>query len=367
MTRTGKFWNEIRKPQTVVSLLAAVLAGFSLWVSYSIYENQITHYAWGRLSTHIPGNSGISGALNFLHERREDLRFIDLRPFGQAYAADDLKEGYTEKGEDKNFAYIVKANMDDANLSGAWLNETHFIESTFVKAILTDARADKAVFKDSDFTDATLEDGQFSKAQFVNVNFTDANLVKGHFSESLLEWVTAVNMNAEEIDLSRATGTGTRFDGASMVSARLVDFAGQYGSYKDVNLSKAYLMEGNFSYSTLQKADLSGSYLFGTNFDHTNLSWVDFSNARGIKTATFVGAWVWDDAVPKNLDAKVEEKIAKYKQECRKGWEGRVSREYRRVSREYKSRVSKEYESLEESSWIKIYRPPDDEACVSPT
>ena len=265
----------------------------------------------------MPGNSGISGALNFLQDKGEDLRFIDLRPFGQAYAADDFEESYTQDDEDKNFAYIVGANMNNANLASAWLNDTHFIESTFVNATLTDVRANKAIFEDSDFTDAVLTDGEFSKAHFVNVNFTDATLVKGHFDGAFLEWVTALNMNAEEVDLSQAKGTGSRFDGTSMVDARLVGFAGQYASYKEVDLRKSYLMEANFSHSTFQKADLSYAFLFEANFDNTNLSEVNFLNAKGICAATFEGAWVWEDALPKNLDVEIGEMIARYNKECR--------------------------------------------------
>ena len=109
---------EFRKPSSVISLVAVFFSACSLWVSTSILKNQLTQFAWGRLSIHMPGNTGSGPALSFLHERGEDLRFIDLRPFGQAYAADHDSED--------NLARVLVRDMSRANLSDAWLGRTDF-------------------------------------------------------------------------------------------------------------------------------------------------------------------------------------------------------------------------------------------------
>ena len=344
-----KLWDRLKQFQPLLSVLAVILAGSSLWVTYSIYQNQITHFAWGRLSTHMPGNSGIGGALNFLYDKDEDIRFIDLRPFGQAYAAD----GETESQE--NLARVVSVNMSEADLTGSWLDNTHFSESDFAKAILKNVHAHKAVFENVDFTNAVLTEGDFDSAKFRSVDFTGATLEKGVFSGAVLDSATLAKANASEVNLQGATAWGVVFDDAIMMWANLTKILGQSSSFKSADLSNAYLIDGEFSYSLFSYADLSDAYLYGANFAGANLSGVRFVGAKGLETAKLGDSWVWENDLPvfstDTMEAIEKYGIVVYKDSCKEMWQEQVKEKL-------------DVRSDEQVDLVDVYRPPSNADCL---
>ena len=190
------------------SILALIVSLSALLVSWSIYQNQDTHYAWGRISTHMPGNSGIRDALEYLNNRGADLKNIDLRPIAEAYA-----------GEEDNLVYVHGVNLNHANLTHAWLNKTDFSNSKFISATLTKVFADEAVFTKADFTNAILNGAKFRK--------TD------------LRYVTMINAIASGLYLDEATAIGAKFDESKMMKSSLYKFFAPSSSFLHVKFQRS--------------------------------------------------------------------------------------------------------------------------------
>lgn len=324
LRRLGAFAARLARragPSFVVSAVSLAIAVVSLAVSWSIHANQGLHYAWGRAPGHVPGNSGVAGALEHLHARGEDLRWIDLRPVTAARAADDAA---ALAGGDV-LAIVRETNLAGAILREAWLDETDF---------------SNAVLKDADLTGARMR-----RARFAEADLSGALLERARFDDSDLSRVVMIDADADGVFLLDATLRAGKFDGSSMADARLdgvdaldasfagADLAGarlKNGIFRGAVFADARLAETDLSYGDLENssfagADLSGARLvgatvWGADFSRANLSGADIARIREAADAKWDGAWAWSDNPPAfPEDAGIEAVL--YDPGCRGEWE----------------------------------------------
>ena len=303
------------RPAFVVSGASFVIAVVLLVVSWSIHSNQGLHYSWGRVSSHVPGNSGVAGALEYLRARGEDLRWIDLRPVSPARAGETADA----------LAIVREVNPSGARLREAWFDGTDFSSAVLRDVDLTRARMRRARFAEADLSGAVLEGARFN--------------------DSDLSRVTMIGAEADGVFLRDATLRAARFDGSSMTGARLEGVDALGASFAGADLSGAWLKNGTFrgadfagarlagtdlTYGDLEEASFAGADLsdarlvratvWGADFSHANLSGADFSRIREAEDAEWDGAWAWSDRPPVSLeDAGIEAVL--YDPGCRGEWE----------------------------------------------
>ena len=307
------------------SNLAVLLSLSALLVSWSIYQNQDTHHAWGRISSHMPGNSGIRDALEYLNNKGADLQNIDLRPIAEAYA-----------GEEDNLVYVHGVNLNHADLTHAWLNKTDFSNAKFIGAILTNVFADEAVFTKADFTKAMLKGAKFRKTN--------------------LRYVTMINAMASGLYLDEATAIGAKFDQSKMMKSSLYKILAPSSSFLHVNFGEAQLQRGRFNGSTFEDAIFSKTDVSDAHFRNANLSGADFSTAVGLDLATLKGAWTWNDKLPRfspsTAQPLMKYGITIYFMSCREKWLSRVKTQ---TANALRSEVTPKA----------LFRPPDDPSCIT--
>lgn len=145
------------------------------------------------ISNHAPGNSGISTALEHLHDRVERLTDINLIPTVHADA---------KTGSEIHRASVVDAKLPFVDLSGSWLDHTDFTNSDLNNAKLNRIRMNYAILDGVDLTKAAMENANLKNtsmsgtiARLLNASkvrlegltindavFEDANLYKANIS-----------------------------------------------------------------------------------------------------------------------------------------------------------------------------------------
>lgn len=328
-----------RAKPPLVALLSLGIASVSLYVSLSIFSSQWLHYSWSRISSHVPGNSGIARALE--HLRDEDMQWIDLTPVIASAHADD--SGVSTG--DKKRATVRGVNLAGANLSNAWFDDTDFSKAVLTGSNLSRVKARYAIFKDVNLREAVMKEARFdhsdlsgvimTKAEAYKLRLFDTTLKDGKFDESSmneadLRQAKALNASFVHSRLGAADLSGGVFTGSSFKSARLVGATltqGRYGKVKfiDADLSGAILVDGYYGGANFRGANLSGVQFTGasvprTDFSAANLSGAEFVGAKGIDSAIWDRAWAWKDRPPRFPEG-VEVNVTLCNSQFRPAWE----------------------------------------------
>jgi hypothetical protein len=160
-----------------------------------------------------------------------------------------------------------------ADLSGAWLADLDWYETTFCGADLKRANLTRA-----DLTGANLTGANLTRADLTGANLRDADLRDAY--------------------LRGADLTGANLTGANLTRANLRD-----ADLRDADLRGADLTGADLTGANLRGADLTGADLTGANLTGADLTGADLTRARFSQHPKESGAR-WDEAdPPRNLDA----------------------------------------------------------------
>lgn len=146
---------------------------------------------------------------------------------------------------------LKDANLDRANLIGAYLDEANLCGASLWEAKLNGAKLSKTnlskvYLEGANLIGASLWDADLGNGALSWVNFSGAHMWKANFSGAHLE-----GANLSNVDLEGANLSGTYLYKADFSGAKL----------EDANLSGSFLEQANLSEANLQRANLCGTYL----------------------------------------------------------------------------------------------------------
>ena len=291
----------------VVSIYLGVL---TIFVAILSYELQNTQYSWSTISNRAPGNSGKKSALEYLHEKGEDLRDIDLIPI--AHAADVNKVGGIHRSS------VVGVQLPGADLSRAWLDHTDFSKANLKKSTLNGMRMNSSILDDADLT------GAFQ--------------IEADLNRSRLTRTIARNLTATGIRVSASTIRKADFLNSDMSHSTILDSILWDTKLQKVIFEKANLANTKFIFVDLRKAKFIGATMSGMSFrnvnangakfvnammtnvefSNVNVSNADFSGVKNIDTRQWVNVWAWENELPSGSIAAA---VAVYMQSCKKNYD----------------------------------------------
>ena len=273
----------INRPNLSISLYLGVL---TIFVGLMSYQQQILQHSWNTISSHAPGNSGISTALEYLHNRGERLTDINLIP--TVYARD-------EKNSEVHRASVANANLPNVDLSGSWLDDTDFSNSVLNNAILNNVRLNNAILDGANLTEANLEDATLENTRMLG---TIAELLKGSM-----------------VKLIESTLKDAVFEGAILENSEISNTRVLNSDFSSANLDSAIVSGSYFVMVSFENASFKEAELLDTKFYDVNLSDADFTGAIGLDTVDWHRIWAWNDKHPIGLLPETE--VAYYLPSCR--------------------------------------------------
>ena len=277
----------------VLLLFVAVVS--SVFTSLS-YRNQVLQHSWNTISSHAPGNSGVSTALEYLHSRGERLTDINLIPI--VYAEEAEARGVHRTS-------LVNSNLPDVDLSGSWLDHTDFSGSTLTNAILNNIRMHDAVLDRADLTAAYLNGATLTNT---SMSETIANLLKASYftlNQSTLNRAQFNGAILENSTIKETNALDSNFSDANLNGADLSDSSFVNVSFYNASFINALLLETRFFGVDLSDANFSKARLLETKFFNVNFSDADFTGAEGLDKVDWSRSWAWADRKPKGLEQQV--------------------------------------------------------------
>lgn len=192
--------------------------------------------------------------------------------------------GWNFAGQDlSSYIGFVDANLTNANLSGAILENKQFLDSN-----LTDANFENAIIKGADFYKATgfTKEQLYSTASYKNkylwyVGFKGLDLSGWSFAGQTLDGVNFSSTSLNNADFTDATIYSMVFDHSDFSAQQLYSTASykrntlNYINFNGCSLSGWNFIGQNLTYSSFQYADLTNA-----NFARARLENVIFFGAK---------------------------------------------------------------------------------------
>ena len=273
------------EPIGIVSLAIGIV---TIVFASMAYSQQGKHNAWTIIASHAPGNSGIKSAMEYLYEKKENLRDIDLRPISDAYA--DVPGIH--------HANINFAKLKGIDLSYAWLDRTDF--------------------SSADLTGSKLDFAQMTFSKLNDVTLTDASLKDAFLQQTSMRGTDATCLKAKGITLTKSTIENSKLDASDLEKVVMDNVRIIHSSFVGVDFSGGFLPG-----STLLDVNLTDTKFKGTELAHmkvygANISGANFFEAKGLDSVVWSGVWAWSDKIPKFPEgAKPVVRI--YDKGCREG------------------------------------------------
>jgi uncharacterized protein YjbI with pentapeptide repeats len=206
----------------------------------------------------------------------------------------DLVIGAKLQDQDLSFlrarkAFLVKADLHQANLRYADLTETDLRRASLPEANLQDAillkvNLSKATATHADFSRANLSEANLSDADLQSANFQDSTLKGTNFHGATLEG--ARFEGAKELgtaDFNEAKLRRAVFKAAYLTEARLQKADLQETDLTKANLSQANLQEAQLQRAQLGEASLQKAHLQKAHLENASLPWADLRSAEFIE------------------------------------------------------------------------------------
>lgn len=153
------------------------------------------------------------------------------------------------KQDCENWKYM-RADLNDADLSGTNLDHVDLYCATLRGAILRDANLHDTILAGADLTEADLR-----RADLENTILHQANLSFANLSGA---WLNRANLSFAKLNCANLNGA----------------------NLADTNLSNTNLLDANLRCANLSFANLTGAYLYCVNLNHANLSCANLSYAN---------------------------------------------------------------------------------------
>jgi hypothetical protein len=179
------------------------------------------------------------GALRLEMGRYEPVPEVYAVVMGYLAYTDVARFKYTNKMLQE--AYLPKADLIRANLSGANL----------IRANLSGANLIRANLSGANLIRANLSGANLSEANLIRANLSGANLIRANLSGANLSEANLIRANLSEANLIRANLSEANLSEANLIRANL----------SEANLIRANLIRADLSGANLSGADLSGADL----------------------------------------------------------------------------------------------------------
>jgi len=200
-------------------------------------------------------------------------------------------------------AFLVNANLREADLRGAVLTQADLRGARFHQTKLAGASLNKAILRGAKMVDMDLQNMDLSDADLQGADLSGANLEKANLRGANLRHAILRQAHLDGADLTSADLSNAMLAGAGFQKAilRNVIFkhATMHGSFFDKLDNKSYpvsayfagadLVQTKFEGVNLEEIDLSSTNLGGADLRNANLDGADFSGAM-IRETDFEGA-----------------------------------------------------------------------------
>ena len=177
-------------------------------------------------------------------------------------------------------AFLPRAILSEADLTGTILSDVNLSNATLRKAILTKAILNKANLSSADLqrtelSDANLQEANLSIAILTGANFCKAKLQRANLTSAKI-WATNFDRaNLNNSSLAHTQIWAAKFPGAFLHGANLT-----LADLKHTDLSNGKLAQANLSKAKAQGINLSGANLRGSNLSGADLRKANLSAAQ---------------------------------------------------------------------------------------
>ena len=201
LKRSESFLGFIKEnASTTIAVASMIIAGISMVVSINALYGQELNNAWRSISSHMPGNSGVGPALEYLHKKGLNLSNVDLRPFYKAHA-----------DEPPPSAFIGGIDLIGVNMSNAWFDNTNFSNAKLTKVNFINAKINNANFSNVKLDRSIFVNAKANSANFMNAELIRVDLVNAEANSSNFTNAELTNIRASNLDLMNATITDAIF------------------------------------------------------------------------------------------------------------------------------------------------------------
>jgi len=218
----------------------------------------------------LPPRVDIQAALTVIGRRGKDRLAHEANP-------PDGKPAYSL---DLRGCWLVKANLADAPLGSAQMDQTNLAGASLHNANLSGARLSYAILSGSelsgaDMAEANLYQANLSSAQLRNANLSKANISSANLSKARLYKVNLVNAsifnsNLNEIELGESNISEAWLNESDLSNTSINDANFTKARLNLCNLSGANLVDSNLSEVKLIGADLTAASLTRANLKYAN-------------------------------------------------------------------------------------------------
>lgn len=181
-------------------------------------------------------------------------------------------------------AYLIQANLIQANLEGANFQRTYLIGTNLREANLQQANLRNADLLSANLSEANLTEANLSSANLLGTNLNSANFQGADLTGANLRGAYLGNANLNGTNLNSSDLIGVYLSDANLSQAKLVG-----ANLRSAKLIGATLSETDLSEANLNGADLSDASLVGADFTDANLRDVCFEGTQ-FQTTNLSGA-----------------------------------------------------------------------------
>lgn len=269
------------------------------WAPYALWTlgyNPFADLTQADVSKRPPGWS--SGETDLARVQGARLNRLNLR-YAEAYRAFLVKAELWET--DLRGAYLSEADLRSANLRQASLSR-----AVLDRARLVGANLQEAVLQEANLSRADLEEADLSYADLFGATLVDTRLEKASLYAASLQLAWLSQANLRKADLRRANLQDARLvladlRGASLWFARL-----SRADLQNAQLQNVFLVDADLSGANLRRADLQGAILHRTNFAGADLEGADLRGALGLTAEQVCSAGQTRDAA---LDPTLHQQV----------------------------------------------------------
>jgi uncharacterized protein YjbI with pentapeptide repeats len=176
-------------------------------------------------------------------------------------------------------ANLKNAKLSDANLENAFLLEANLENADLYRANLKNAFLLEANLENAKLSDANLENADLEEANLENANLSDANLENAFLDDINLENAKLSDANLKNADLSDANLKNADLSEANLKNADLYRANLKNAVLSDANLENADLSEANLENAVLSDANLKNAVLSDANLENADLEEANLENA----------------------------------------------------------------------------------------
>ena len=254
-------WLDVRTYRVFALLvIGVVLGGLSSGAIHGVRTSDPVRYD---IRTWVPLAFEFVGFSTFANLRNAD---VSIKPSTWKGKDEDISlvKGAKLAGRRLQYAeaegaFLVKADLREANLSGADLFEAELQFADLWRAALPGATLVAAKLQEAKLVGADLQGADLDRANLRMADLGGANLENAVLWNATLEEAILDGANLQGSDLTDANLDGAILDGANLQGSNLTD--------------------ANLNGANLNRANLQGSNLTDANLDGANLNGADFRNA----------------------------------------------------------------------------------------